>query len=568
MFCKTLPKLYHLTSQSRTLCPPAVIIKRTVRLAQSSASQNAESSEKKAANKNEQYFKHLMNVHRTQEWESEAALSKFLETEGVEYPKELTATKEAVEILRESVQQKEKIDNALHTEMVNHYNTGPGETIRTGRRGQGLRNVNRAKIITDGIRVGTENVTVAKRLHEQHPAGSVDGNRATDDRELRPEHKIKERFPEEKISRPKIKQQSGNLWHEELQSRAKPNGGEAYLAYNSSALIELEDEEMVQNSSSVNFVPSPAEDDLAEIEELSKYEVDALSTEVPDEVKEMGQFVPKSYNLAAYVHRSPLLQELVKLGVDLSVWETKEGVADMILMKDFDNDIKPYITFLCDIGVPAEKLGEVFTKAPMIFDNDLDDLQVRVNYLKEKRFTDEAISWIVCKAPAWLTYDVRTIDGRLGYLQRMFHLTGNELRQVVTRQPKLAFWWHVKLKELEFSITGEMGFTETEAKQLLLTYPKLWTQNRMMVLSIFNYLHNTMGIPHEIILECPESLMTRLFKFQQRHQYLERLGKARYDPLKPGFVSLEMLAKLSDAEFCSKVAKTPIEDFNDFLKTL
>jgi mTERF domain-containing protein len=304
------------------------------------------------------------------------------------------------------------------------------------------------------------------------------------------------------------------------------------------------------------------------VEELSKYEVDSMSTEIPEEVKEMGSFVPKSYSLAAYVNRSPLLQEFIKLGVNLSEWEKQKGVPDMIVMKDFDNDIRPYIKFLCDLGVPAEELGRLFTKAPMIFEQDLEDLQVRINYLKAKRFTDDAIATIILKQPAWLTCDVRNLDGRIGFIQRWFHLTGNEVRHVVTRTPKIVFWMQGLLKEVQFSVTEEMGFTKEEAKQILLEVPKIYTQNRMMLVSVFDYLHNTMGIPHSMMLTFPQCFRTRLFKFQQRHQYLVYLGKARYDPLKPGFVPLKRLCLTTDTEFCTEIAKTTIEDFNDFLKTL
>lgn len=44
------------------------------------------------------------------------------------------------------------------------------------------------------------------------------------------------------------------------------------------------------------------------------------------------------------ISRSTTLQELVKLGVDLSKWEKKKGVASFALRLDFENDVKQYIT--------------------------------------------------------------------------------------------------------------------------------------------------------------------------------------------------------------------------------
>lgn len=40
---------------------------------------------------------------------------------------------------------------------------------------------------------------------------------------------------------------------------------------------------------------------------------------------------------------SSSLQEMVKLGVDLSRWDKKKGVANFILRLDFDADMKQYI---------------------------------------------------------------------------------------------------------------------------------------------------------------------------------------------------------------------------------
>jgi mTERF domain-containing protein len=56
------------------------------------------------------------------------------------------------------------------------------------------------------------------------------------------------------------------------------------------------------------------------------------------------------------------------------------------------------------LGVPADELGAFITKNPWIFKEDLDNLQVRVNYLQSKKFSSEMITRVVRKNPYWLSF--------------------------------------------------------------------------------------------------------------------------------------------------------------------
>lgn len=87
------------------------------------------------------------------------------------------------------------------------------------------------------------------------------------------------------------------------------------------------------------------------------------------------------------------------------------------------------------------------------------------------------------------------------------------------------------------------------------------------MMSRFDYLHNTMGITHEQILQFPDILRTRKLIIQQRHMFLSQLGRVQYDPEKPRYISLKELVACADGEFCLKIAKTSVNEFNDFLKT-
>nr|CAG4641154.1 EOG090X0C5Y [Eulimnadia texana] len=278
-------------------------------------------------------------------------------------------------------------------------------------------------------------------------------------------------------------------------------------------------------------------------------------------------FVP-TFNLAAYVNKSPLLQEFVKLGVELHKWDKRQGVSSLVLRKDFQTDIRPVIQFLVDNKVSPHALGTFLTKNPLIFRESLDDLQVRVNYLQAKRFSKKQIGRILEHNPNWLLFSTERIDNRLGFFQQTFALKGQELRNIATVAPKLITWslWDVKL--MNFSLLEELGFTKDQMKSLLIKKPNLWLTNRDSLKKSFDVANNLMNLSHETILQFPQVLDCREFRLRQRHLYLEFLSKCQYDPQRENYVSPLALVAGSDAEFCENVAKTPVQHFNSFLKTL
>lgn len=77
-----------------------------------------------------------------------------------------------------------------------------------------------------------------------------------------------------------------------------------------------------------------------------------------------------------------------------------------------------------------------------------------------------------------------------------------------------------------------------------------------------------MQISNEKIVQEPECLLTREFRLKQRHQFLTYLGKAQYDPTKDLYVSLKSLVVGTDLEFVLNVAKTSIDVYDSFLRTL
>ncbi|XP_055598205.1 transcription termination factor 3, mitochondrial [Uranotaenia lowii] len=279
-------------------------------------------------------------------------------------------------------------------------------------------------------------------------------------------------------------------------------------------------------------------------------------------------FIRPSFNFAAYVNKSETLQFLVKQGVDLHKLEKRKGIPEFILGLDVEKDMKDHIKFLAEIGVKPEDFGEIITKNPLIFKEDIGDLEVRVNYLESKQFQPMQITRIVSKNPFWLMLSTRRIDRRLGYFQKTFALTGSEIRLLTTKQPRVITFnlEHIRLNT--FNIKEEMGFKPEEMKQLLLRKPKLWMISHGNLNSRFDFVHRHMQISHEDILSFPEILLSRDYRLKQRHGFLTFLGKAQYNPRKELYISLKTLVEGSDEEFVLDVAKSSMECYNNYLKTL
>lgn len=77
-----------------------------------------------------------------------------------------------------------------------------------------------------------------------------------------------------------------------------------------------------------------------------------------------------------------------------------------------------------------------------------------------------------------------------------------------------------------------------------------------------------MNLPLSLIASDPSGLVNRSSRLRERHLFLKSLGKAQYDPSQPKYVSINNITHGNDATFCEFVAKTSVETFNLFLKTL
>ncbi len=67
---------------------------------------------------------------------------------------------------------------------------------------------------------------------------------------------------------------------------------------------------------------------------------------------------------------------------------------------------------------------------------------------------------ILCENPYWLSYTTEEIDSRLGYLQKTFGLTGDEVRGLAVRLSLLVTWGGIpgQIRLNDFTLKEVCGF--------------------------------------------------------------------------------------------------------------
>lgn len=167
----------------------------------------------------------------------------------------------------------------------------------------------------------------------------------------------------------------------------------------------------------------------------------------PEYIESLKPSPPPTFNLAAYANTSLILEQMIKLGVDLFNIEKSRNKAEYILSLDFDRDIKDHLIFLHDHGVESCDFGHFITINPYIFKEVIENLRIRIKYLELKKFSKESITRIIVHNPKHLSYSIKEVDAKLGSLQREFDLFGHQIRTILTKLPTI-----LNLHKMEYAV--------------------------------------------------------------------------------------------------------------------
>ncbi|KAG7268450.1 hypothetical protein CRUP_037010 [Coryphaenoides rupestris] len=276
----------------------------------------------------------------------------------------------------------------------------------------------------------------------------------------------------------------------------------------------------------------------------------------------------ESFSLRDYVDESETLNKLVQLGVALWKLEQRPNVGTMLLKLDFETDVVPRLVFLKRIGVENSGLAYILSRNPFILKEDVDHLQSRVNYLVSKKFSPETVASMVTRAPYLLNFSVKRIDNRLAFYQSQLRLNPSTTRDIVARLPRLLCGSLEPVKENLKVCQIELGFKENEIQHIVTRVPNVLSMNKQKLTQTFHYIHNTMKVPHHLIVKFPQVFNSRLLRIQERHLFLAYLGKAQYAPDQPNYVALDRFVSLPNEAFCAELASATLDDFIAFQKTM
>lgn len=311
-----------------------------------------------------------------------------------------------------------------------------------------------------------------------------------------------------------------------------------------------------------------AEIDWGKAMNVIKYTEEAFPLKKPtiEELENVRASRP-TVSLASLVNESDTLKKMVDLGVEL--WRMDRDI-DLVTKLDFERDVAPMVRFLADIGVPHDLIGIVISRTPGLMEARQEDLTARVRYLLSKKFTMKEISEIIVLSPGWLLFSVEGIDSRLGFLQKTFKLSGNEIRRLVVDCPRLIILKNLKdvISRKNFMLIEEMGFTKEEIKKVLLTEPLIYAKtSQIPFIEQFEVLHIQAGIPHAILAEFPSALRRDYHISGGRHKFLVFIKRNQYDPDLPNYITPYILAESTEVEFCEEVG-VKLEFYQNFLRTI
>ena len=274
------------------------------------------------------------------------------------------------------------------------------------------------------------------------------------------------------------------------------------------------------------------------------------------------------YNLAYFVKDSEVLTKFIEMGVMIKKWDKDKEICEFILKLDLERNIKPHLIFLHDIKLPAERHALVIERNPYFFREDLLDLNTRIDYLKSKKFSEEAIAEIISKAPRWLNLSVSQVDTRLGWFQDEFNLKGDQLRTIVIDKPKLITLPLKIAADVKFCLKEFLNFDDQDIKRFIIKFPKLFTKDFKIIEANYNYLTQVVKLTNEQIASYVPILQVPLVLIKTRYAFLKHLDRVQFDPTKPNFISIKNMIEHDEFIFLEKYAKAKTADYQKFLKTI
>jgi len=267
-----------------------------------------------------------------------------------------------------------------------------------------------------------------------------------------------------------------------------------------------------------------------------------------------------TFDVAAYANKSRTVQRLAALGVQVHKFNRDYRKLRLVLGKDFEEDIQPCVAFLESVGLDSAQVSSFLTHNPLVLGEPLETLDTRVQYLRDKKFSPQAVVDILTAFPQWLSYSIKEVDTNLGFFHKEFLLTGDQTRTLATNLPRFVFYERIKIYKKYHLLGDEFSLSKEQRSELLVNYPAVFMigeENLQMKFRLFD----KMGLSPAAIVANAPMVLTSLHNLALRHYFLKSLGRAVYDPREPGYVSPTLLGLETDQVFASRLARSSLHRY-------
>lgn len=146
--------------------------------------------------------------------------------------------------------------------------------------------------------------------------------------------------------------------------------------------------------------------------------------------------------------------------------------------------------------------------------------------------------------------------------------TTDEILHVLTKCPHIIATYTVEsLDEKVQFFEKELKFNKHHIKNLILKQPSVLTFSKEAILEKYKYCFEKINVSPSGIARCPRVFQCSLKRIKERHEYLKHLGHIT-EETKIDDYGLGLIITTSDKQFVERVAKTSLEEFEQFRKDM
>jgi len=144
--------------------------------------------------------------------------------------------------------------------------------------------------------------------------------------------------------------------------------------------------------------------------------------------------------------------------------------------------------------------------------------------------------------------------------------TTDEILHVLTKCPDIIATCTIKLLEEKVQfLEKELKFNKHHIKNIILKQPSVLTFSKNAMLEKYKYCFEQINVSPSSIARCPRLFQCSLKRIKARHEFLKHLGRIT-DEMRIDDYGLGLIVTTSDKQFVEKVAKTSLEEFDQFKK--